>query len=404
MTNQKGFYSAFRLTMRRFISLFCILLGVAMVLPAQDRETLEKERIRIINEIELAQKNLQKTSLSKTEKLKELQLINDKIYKRRTLIKNLKTSISASEKAIQENYTTLNNYENQLTKIKDQYALLLRMSYLKKLGTNEWAYLLSVNNLNQAFLRWRYMKQFEQYCTDKATQIKNLQTDIDLKIQEIESYKNNQSQLLKTESNQVASLESDQADKNKILESLKKDENKLRKNLSEAQKEREKLNASIENAIVAELNKRKAEPSRNSRLFEELSANFSDNKGRFPLPVNNGYISGKFGIHPHPTLKGVKINNNGVDIQASPGAVVLSIHPGKVIGIAQIPGYNNMVIVQHGNYYTVYSRLDRVLVSKDAEITSGTPIGNISDTESTLHFEIWKNKTKENPENWLINN
>jgi septal ring factor EnvC (AmiA/AmiB activator) len=387
--------------MKRFISLLFLLL-FAIILPAQSREELEKERNRIINEIELAQKTLQQTSASKSAKLQELQLINDKISKRRLLIDNLKNSIIVSQKAINSNALTLKNNKEQLAKIKNQYALLLRMTYLKKLGTNEWAYLLSVENLNQAFLRWSYMKQFEKYCNDKADQIKKLQLEIDSKIKGIENFKQNQAQLLQNESEQVASLENDQSAKNNILKALKKDENKLRKNLAEAQKEREKLNFAIENTILTELYKRESEPSNNDKNFDDLSSDFSENKGRFPLPVNNGYISGKFGVHPHPTLKGVKINNNGIDIQATTGAVVLAIHPGKVIGIAQIPGYNNMVIVQHGNYYTVYSRLDRVLVTKDSEISSGSPLGNISDTESLLHFEIWKNKTKENPEKWLL--
>jgi septal ring factor EnvC (AmiA/AmiB activator) len=384
--------------MIRFISVLLWVFSLSTIY-AQSREELEIERNRIIQEIELAQLSLEETSQNKNEKLRELQLLNDKISKRKSLIGNLKNSVLQAEQLILQNEESLINYESQLANIKDQYGKLLRITYLKKLSTNEWAYLLSVENLNQAFLRWRYMKQFERYCADKAAQIKNLQKEIDSKIQNIEEFKSKQSQLLQNESSQISKLQKDQNEKNKILSELKKDESQLRANLVKAKKEREKLNFAIENAIVSELNRRKNELEEAD--IEVLSEHFSDNKGKLPWPLTNGYVSGKFGVQNHPTLKGVQINNNGIDIQSNSGAVVLAVHPGKVIGIAQIPGYDNMVIVQHGDFYTVYSRLSRVLVQKEKMIKIGAPIGNISDSDSILHFEIWKNKSKENPEKWL---
>jgi septal ring factor EnvC (AmiA/AmiB activator) len=384
--------------MIRYFNIILLVFSFSTVV-AQSREELEKERSRIIQEIELAEQTLEETSQNKNERLRELQLLNDKISKRQSLINNIKNSILQSEQSIIQNEESLANYEKQLVNIKDQYSKLLRITYLKKLSTNEWAYLLSVENLNQAFLRWRYMKQFEKYCSDKAAQIKNIQEEIDSKIQNIEEFKLNQSQLLKNESSQISKLQKDQNEKNKILSVLKKDENQLKANLTKAKKEREKLNSAIENAIVSELNRRENEI--NESNYADLSENFNENKGKLPWPLTNGYVSGKFGIQDHPTLKGVQINNNGIDIQSNAGAVVLAVHPGKVIGIAQIPGYDNMVIVQHGDFYTVYSRLERVLVQKEKMIKAGTPIGNVSDSNSNLHFEIWKNKSKENPEKWL---
>ena len=137
---------------------------------------------------------------------------------------------------------------------------------------------------------------------------------------------------------------------------------------------------------------------------EEISSSFEENKTKLAWPVTTGFISSKFGKHPHPVMKGIIQDNPGVDIQTNKDETVKSVFGGKVIQIAYVPGMYNVVIVQHGEYYTVYSRLKEVMVKKGTLIPSNQPIGVVhtdKDGISEVHFEVWKNFAKLNPEGWL---
>ncbi len=121
-------------------------------------------------------------------------------------------------------------------------------------------------------------------------------------------------------------------------------------------------------------------------------------------PVSSGFISSKFGKHPHPVMKGIMQDNPGVDIQTQKDESVKSVYDGKVIQIAYVPGMYNVVILQHGEYYTVYSRLKEVNVKKGTLVKRAQPLGAVhTDTNgvSEVHFEVWKNYAKLNPEQWL---
>jgi septal ring factor EnvC (AmiA/AmiB activator) len=155
------------------------------------------------------------------------------------------------------------------------------------------------------------------------------------------------------------------------------------------------LNKGIEKIIIAELSKPKKS---NSNTIAATGAIARKNL----LWPAKGYISGKFGSQRHPTLKNVKINNNGIDITCKKSATVSVVADGVVIGITSIPGYDNMVIVQHGRYYSVYSKLAKVVVKKNIKVKAGDSLGQLNNTDSPeLHFEFWEEKKKLDPQQWL---
>lgn len=136
----------------------------------------------------------------------------------------------------------------------------------------------------------------------------------------------------------------------------------------------------------------------------KLASSFAALRGRMPFPVPSGFISDHFGVHKHPLLKGVMINNNGIDIQTSPGAPVHSVYDGVVQSVVNIPGINNVVAIQHGDYFTVYSKLANVSVSVGTRVRTGQRIGSVaSDEDGTaeINFQVWKNTVRQNPESWL---
>jgi septal ring factor EnvC (AmiA/AmiB activator) len=169
----------------------------------------------------------------------------------------------------------------------------------------------------------------------------------------------------------------------------------------------EKKEAVKEKAVVAE---KIAEPALNSNTYymnaeeAKLASSFSALRGRMPFPVPSGFISDHFGVHKHPILKGVMINNNGIDIQTSPGSPVHSVYDGVVQSVVNIPGINMVVAIQHGDYFTVYSKLAGVSVSTGQRVKTGQRIGSVASDEdgtSEINFQVWKNTVRQNPEIWL---
>lgn len=219
----------------------------------------------------------------------------------------------------------------------------------------------------------------------------------------------------------MAQLETSRSNRDKELQTLRADEQTYKKNSSRLaaderkvadrirQKEREKQNAQKQlQRLVAEEARRNAGTKRTAaeeRVRVELSNNFEQNEGKFPYPVSDGVIIDRFGKHPHPTQRGLTIDNKGVNIAGEKGAPVRCIFEGTVSRVVFIKGLNNCVMVNHGNYYTVYSNLESVSVKANDAVGRNQVIGNLPSTANNddwyLHFELWKGTTFLNPEKWL---
>ncbi len=389
-------------------------------LHAQTKEQLEKERKRIIQDIEKTNKFLESTTKSKQTTLKDIKAISSQVDNRKKLITTISGEISASDRKIIKNNQQIDSLTANLLKLNDQYLLMQRYTYLRTLSNNQWSYLLSSANLNTFLLRWRYMSQFESFNSGKKREISELKSKINFSTQEIVKIKDEKGQLLKQEKVQAAVLEKEKQLKDKMLQTIASKEAELRAELKTKKAEREKLNSAIERVITAQLkaarekataaNSANALPKENKerKLDDEtikLSDEFSQNKNKLPWPISTGFVSAKFGVQSHPTIKGITIENNGIDIAAKGTKEVKVIFEGTVVGVTKIPGYNHMVIVSHGNYYSVYSKLDDVYVKQGSKLRGQQTIGKINADEAgnaELHFELWKeDKTKLNPESWL---
>ncbi|RZL12225.1 MAG: peptidase M23, partial [Hymenobacter sp.] len=135
-----------------------------------------------------------------------------------------------------------------------------------------------------------------------------------------------------------------------------------------------------------------------------LSSGFAGNKGRLPWPVARGFVAQHFGRHNHPVLKHVVVENRGVDIQTNEGEAVRSVFAGRVLTVAQVPGMNNIVMIQHGEYFTVYARLRSVSVHEGQQVDAREPIGAAAtdaDGTAQVQFQVWRNSANLNPEGWL---
>ncbi len=403
--------------MYKFILYSLILF--TYTLQGQTKEQLEKDRKRIIQDIEKTNKFLETTSKSKQTTLKDLKAISSQVDNRKKLISTISGEISASDKKITNNNQKIDSLSSNLIRLNDQYLLMQRYTYLRSLSNNKWSYLLSSGNLNTFLLRWRYMSQFESFNQEKKMEISELKNKINDSTQEIVKIKDEKGKLLQQEKVETTVLEKEKQVKDKMLQSISAKEVELRAELKMKKAEREKLNGAIERVIAAQLraareralaatSKSDKNENKERKLDDatiKLSDEFSQNKNKLPWPISSGFVSSKFGVQNHPTIKGITIENNGIDIAARGSKEVKTIFEGTVVGVTKIPGYNHMVIVSHGSYFSVYSKLDDVYVKQGNKLNSQQIIGKINADESgsaELHFELWKeDKTKLNPESWL---
>ena len=375
----------------KIILCFSFLLATS-ILSAQSRSQLEDERNRIIEQIEQTSKNLEKTSSNKKATLSDLKAIENQIKNRKKLIENIQKQLKKADNTIANNTVKIDSLDGDIFHLDEQYQQLARSMYLRELAGNKWAYVFSAGSVNDAFLRWRYSKQFEAYAIQKTDQVLSLKGQINNKTNSVKEEKTYIQKLLSEEKKSYKKLEKDQKRKDEILAKLKTEESDLKKDLSKKKKQREKLNREIERIILAELSK--------SSESTEVSADIKNNKLAWPA---KGFISGKFGNQPHPTIKNVRINNNGIDIACKKSAPISAAADGRVISVTTIAGYGNMVILKHGSdYYSVYSKLTHIIVKKDEKINVGQTIGRLGDENAPeLHFEFWKGKEKLDPAKWL---
>jgi septal ring factor EnvC (AmiA/AmiB activator) len=138
---------------------------------------------------------------------------------------------------------------------------------------------------------------------------------------------------------------------------------------------------------------------------DRISLQFRRQRGKLTPPVEGGFIARRFGRQQHPTIKNIEITNNGIDIRTDEAAPVHAVFEGKVAGVQYIPGHDYTVILQHGNYYTVYSNLSETSLTKGASVGAGQTIGRVSinpvNGAAELHFELWREKERLNPAAWI---
>jgi septal ring factor EnvC (AmiA/AmiB activator) len=279
-------------------------------------------------------------------------------------------------------------------------------------------FIFAADDLNQAYQRLKYFQYYNQYRQQQAGLIQLKTLALEGKNRSLEARKEEKQSLLGTQKKEKDQLAVEKSEKDQTIQGLSKKEKDLRKTIKEKEDAARKLQKAIQDIIAEEIRlaaERAKEPGAStstSGMFplspEEmaLSADFASNMGRLPWPVSQGIISGQFGQQPHPVLTNVKIMNNGIDIMTSPGSEVKSVFQGIVTRVINVPNNNNVVIIRHGEYLTVYSNLDQVYVHKGDQLATGQKIGVVftspDQSKTELHFEVWQSKTLLNPEEWII--
>lgn len=431
-----------------------ILVSLALVVNAQQDNSveLEKRRQALLESIKQTEEQLAAIKKDKNATLSQLQALQNKLRQRQRLINNINEEIGAINSNIQQSSHEVTNLKYKLEVLKIRYAQSVRYAYKSRSSYDMLAFIFSANDYNDALRRIRYLKRYREYRKDQAAQIVNTQSTIERKIDVLNNQKTEKDKLLSTEEQQKAVLQSESDETNAVVRQLKGKEKELAANIERDKKAAKKLENTIRDIIRREIEiaRKKAEEEERKRKEEEakrqaaaaaankpatgskvvvdnnvpatkppvttkpverpttaapsyalsltpevaaLSNNFESNRGKLPWPVEKGFLAEPFGQHKHAVAEKVTIDNKGIEIQTAPNAAARSIFEGEVTAVFYVPGMGQSIIVNHGQYFTVYSRIANVSVKKGDKIRTKQPLGSVvlnDDGVPMMHFELWK--------------
>lgn len=405
------------------LNIRCLLAAVflagisAGAMGQQTRTQLEQDKKKIEQEIEYTNRLLEQTRQSKQSSLNEVVILNRKIGQRERLIGTINQEIGILERQIIQAQDSIGLLYRDLNSLKDEYAKMIYYAYKNQNLYDRLMFIFSSEDFNQAYQRLKYFQQYNEYRKSQALQIQIKQKRLEIKMEELQKIVDQKAALLTAEERQRMQLTQEREAKNQSVQSLSKKEKDLQKTLKEKEAAARKLDKAIQDIIAEEIRlaseraDKYGAPLQKSGLFaltpEEklISDDFMNNRGRLPWPVEQGVITSTFGEHPHPVLKNVKTKNNGIDLMTQEGAEARAVFSGVVTRVMNVPNNNNVVIIRHGEFLSVYSNLDEVYVKIGEKVSVKQKIGKIftnrQDGKTELHFEVWQSKTLLNPEEWL---
>jgi septal ring factor EnvC (AmiA/AmiB activator) len=388
-----------------------ILLAIMFIciinIIGQDKKELEEKKTQTQNEIEYTNQLLLETQSNRKNTLQRVRILNKRIQLRNEIIENINGEINIIEKEIGQKNLLISQLEQDLETIRKQYAELIVRAYWNRDRRDWLLFIMSAENFNQAYRRMKYLQQFSRHRRAQAESIKRMQEEIVAEIEKLEKIKVQKEALAVEKKNENHNLQIEKTGKNRMVSDLMKKEKELKLEIEAKKKIADRLEKEIA-AIIAE----EARKARSRNIYEQLtpeekliSDNFQGNKGKLPWPVERGIITQKFGEHPHPVLKQVTIDNDGIDISTVRGAEARASFDGEVTKIVAILGANYTVILRHGNFLTVYQNLVELKVKQGDKVRVKQVLGTIyTDNEANstmLHMQIWKERTIQDPEDWL---
>lgn len=426
--------------MKRIIAIVIavILISGTGSVMGQNRSELEKQREDIQKQIESVRRSLAQTTKNRKASLGQLALLQRKLKLREAAIRNINQQINSIQGNINQSRNEITRLKKDLDTLKLQYEKSVVYAYRNRNNYDFLNFIFSASNFNDALKRVEYLKTYRRYREQHANDIKNTQELLLKKIASLENSRKEKDQVLQKQESEKQVLVAERKEKNVIVNKLKSREKELNKELVAKRRADNKLRAAIRAAIerearlarlreleemkkkeeaaakanasdastakTSEATAKKAAPSKKTSVFEAtpegmiVSDNFEKNKGRLPWPVDAGAVKTPFGNYG---IEGTRIvgNNPGITIETSPGATVKAVFAGDVSSVFDIEGVS-VVLVRHGKYFTTYSGLSSVSVSKGQKVSAGQSLGKAA-SNGEVDFLLLQENRNQNPETWL---
>lgn len=431
------------------LHIILVLLLLALVNPIYCQKTKGKSKKQLQSEITTLQKEistanqlLKKTKKDKEMTLNEVNLLDKKIKQREQLIKAYNEQIAVLDEEINAGQSNIKTLNADLGKLRKEYAKMLTFANKNRSHYDKLGFVFASQNFNQAFRRLRYIREFSDARKVKMDQIASTERRISGEVEASQQAREEQAALLKDEKEQQEALKKEKEELNSQVAKLKKKEGNLQQDIKNKQQQTQKLQKAIDDIIAEEIRKANAEaerkrkeeakkkaaankdkgktatttapatpaPSKEKGMAltpseQTLSSNFVNNKGKLPWPVERGVVSSSYGKHASVVSSKVTVTNNGIDIATTEGAKARAVFDGEVASVAKLVGSNTVVIIRHGEYFTVYSNLENVTVKRGDKVKTKQNIGTVhtnkNENKTEIHFELLKEQSRQNPANWL---
>jgi septal ring factor EnvC (AmiA/AmiB activator) len=416
---------------------------------------LKQKKDAITKEIDALKKARDQTDKNKKISLEQINLLNVQIHLREEKIKIINAEVSLLNDRITQNANEVKSLQCKLGKLKQGYAKMILFAQHNQSARAQLMFIFAADDLTQAYKRLKYIQQVSQSRKKKASEIQNTQQDINKQIVVLDKNKKEKNHLLFDQIDEKQTLGKDKATQSKVLVQLTKEEEQLKEQLATKQKEAKELNIAIQAAIRREILAEQRKAAEAARLAEakakkekekiererlanrtkekkerdkvktqvtpaavetkskesssilssnpetaKLSHSFTENKSKLPNPVQ-GSITEKFGTH---TYKNITVNNPGITIKTAEGAPVYAIFNGQVSNVLFLVN-SYTVIIRHGEYFSIYSKLKNATVAAGQKIGTKQHIGNVFSNRvagvTEMNFQIWKGSTPINPSSWI---
>lgn len=388
--------------------LLLLLLPLFLTASAQSRKDLEKKRDALDKQIRTTSALIEQARKEQKNTEQQLHLLDAQIGQREELIRTMNGELFKVDQQIQETEAVISSLRGDLDRLKEEYARMVQFAFKHRNASDRLSYLFSAESFAQAYKRSRYLSQLAEQRQRQATLILETQQSLSGRIAELKGHRTEKATLLNAEVDERKRLTQDKGGHQTALSTLKKEEGRLKETLKKQNKKKSDLESAIRKAIEAEIRKSAPKPNPGTKPpkggappkptltltpeARELGADFEKNKGKLPWPVEKGTITVRYGRQPHPVLRGIEINNNGIDIACEKNAAVRAVFRGEVSSIIVIPGAGKAVVVNHGAYRTVYTNLREATVTKGQKVDTKQQVGVVMTDEegSAAHIEVWR--------------
>ena len=399
----------------RFVVIFIfVFLGGIWTAQAQiSRESLEQKRQELQKEIgrisQLRSSNKQK----ERSVLNEVEDLNQQIQSTENLIKVTNQQANLLTREINTNQSRISRLRKDLEQLKEDYSNMIEKSYKSKSSQSRIMFLLSSQNFLQAYKRLQYMKQYTNYRKQQGEEIQARTNELQQLNKDLVEQKQQKEVLISENRKTRAELEKNRKAQQELMRTIRSKESQFATQIKKRQQEINEIDRQIEKMIresIAKTNEESGSTSRDTYAMtpeaRALAADFVSNKGKLPWPVRSGVIASKFGTQPHPIVRSITINNNGISINTGAGNNARAVFNGTVSEVQVLKGANKAVMIRHGDYISIYNNLSKVFVKRGDVIVTGQELGEIATSsttgKTTLHFLVYKNTQKMNPEDWII--
>ena len=415
------------------ISLLLVLASpsFAQKTKGKTKKQLQSEINSLQKEISTANQLLKKTKKDKEMTLNEVNLLDKKIKQREKLITSYNEQIAVLDEEIRSGQNNIKTLNSDLSKLQKEYAKMIVFANKNRSHYDRLGFIFASKDFNQAFRRLRYIREFSEARKSKMNQIAATERQISSEVEAHRLARMQQDSLLRDEKSQQNALQKEKKELNGQVAKLKKKEGSIQQDIKNKQQQAKKLQKAIDDIIAEEIRKANAEAERKRKeeakknaskgkttttapkekgmaltpAEKTLSTNFVGNKGKLPWPVERGVISSSYGKHTSVVSDKVTVTNNGIDIATTENAQARAVFDGEVTSVTKLMGSNTVVIIRHGEYFTVYSNLENVTVKRGDKVKTKQNLGmvhtNKTENKTELHFELLKEQSRQNPANWL---